>query len=261
MSILLPPSPEQTPDLCEIIRPPSHISPPSTMDAIPITKKIIAFGSKKIYLYVFLTPQPRTQPLTTMSSLPSPKFTIALIRTPKLSPYHARFLVPLDFSKYDLRDYLYHAYKVRCFNVRSYVKQAAVQGSQDNPRGLFRPPSEKYMTVEMEQPFVWPATPDLGAWGAEERKAEDDEQARDDRDNVDGRRDVARTLREQAKRVLGGRSVVERGEVVRGKVKGKAKGEAEREGGAVRRVKRVEAWEAARPPSVVTGSRASSSVL
>jgi large subunit ribosomal protein L23 len=94
------------------------------------------------------------------------------VRTHKLSPYHARFLVPLDFSKYDLRDYLYHAYNVRCFNIRSYVKQMPVRDTREQPRHWFREDSKKYMTVEMEQPFVWPELPDLRPWGKEERKKE-----------------------------------------------------------------------------------------
>lgn len=140
------------------------------MDAIPITKKLIAFGSKKIYLYV-LPAIPHTSLLT---YLRSPKFTVALVRTPGLSPYHARFLVPLDFSKYDLRDYLYHAYNVRCFNIRSYVKQMPVRDTREQPRHFFRPDSKKYMTVEMEQPFVWPEVESLEPWSQKERKEEVD---------------------------------------------------------------------------------------
>jgi large subunit ribosomal protein L23 len=88
------------------------------------------------------------------------------VRSQRLSPYHARFLVPLDFSKYDLRDYLYHAYAVKCFNIRSVVKQMYVRDTREQMRHWFRPDSEKYMTVEMEQPFVWPGTPrDLQPWG------------------------------------------------------------------------------------------------
>ncbi|KAJ5020291.1 hypothetical protein J3E73DRAFT_395636 [Bipolaris maydis] len=139
------------------------------MDAVPISKKLIAFGSKKIYL---------------------PKFTVALVRTPKLSPYHARFLVPLDFSKYDLRDYLYHAYNVKCFNIRSYVKQMPVRDTREQPRHWFRPESQKYMTVEMEQPFVWPEIPDLEPWGQREKQ------------NNNDKREAARKLREQAKKLL-----------------------------------------------------------
>ncbi|USP74510.1 uncharacterized protein yc1106_01784 [Curvularia clavata] len=152
------------------------------MDAVPISKKLIAFGSKKIYL---------------------PKFTVALVRTPKLSPYHARFLVPLDFSKYDLRDYLYHAYNVRCFNIRSYVKQMPVRDTREQPRHWFRPESQKYMTVEMEQPFVWPEVPDLEPWGQKEKQNEIEDAARTNGavDNRD-KREAARKLREQVQKLL-----------------------------------------------------------
>ncbi|KAH7385605.1 mitochondrial ribosomal protein subunit L23 [Pyrenochaeta sp. MPI-SDFR-AT-0127] len=152
------------------------------MDAIPIAKKLIAFGSKKIYL---------------------PKFTVALVRTPNISPYHARFLVPLDFSKYDLRDYLYHAYNVKCFNVRSYVKQMPVRDTREQPRHWFRPESKKYMTVEMEQPFVWPEVPDLEPWGQKERRQETKDAARaNGAMRAHEARDAASKLREQVKMLL-----------------------------------------------------------
>jgi large subunit ribosomal protein L23 len=169
------------------------------MDAVPITKKLIAFGSRKIYLYAH---HERTHwPKLTHDS---PKFTVALIRTPKVSPYHARFLVPLDFSKYDLRDYLFHAYNVRCFNIRSYVKQMPVRDTREQPRHWFRPESKKYMTVEMEQPFVWPEMPEsLEPWGQKERNKEIDDATKA---NMSGEsneaRDAARTLRDQVRRLL-----------------------------------------------------------
>jgi large subunit ribosomal protein L23 len=152
------------------------------MDAVPITKKLIAFGSKKIYL---------------------PKFTVALLRTPDLSPYHARFLVPLDFSKYDLRDYLYHAYNVKCFNIRSYVKQMPVRDTREQPRHWFRAESKKYMTVELEQPFVWPEVPDLEPWGQKEKQKEVEEAAKvNGAGDSNDARNAARTLREQVKKLL-----------------------------------------------------------
>ncbi|CAI9633865.1 mitochondrial ribosomal protein subunit l23 [Alternaria burnsii] len=152
------------------------------MNAVPITKKLIAFGSKKIYL---------------------PKFTVALLRTPNLSPYHARFLVPLDFSKYDLRDYLYHAYNVKCFNIRSYVKQMPVRDTREQPRHWFREDSKKYMTVELEQPFVWPEVPDLEPWGQRERREEIKQAAsQNGAGDMAEAREAARTLREQVKKLL-----------------------------------------------------------
>ncbi|KAF3000324.1 hypothetical protein E8E13_009285 [Curvularia kusanoi] len=153
------------------------------MDAVPISKKLIAFGSKKIYL---------------------PKFTVAMVRAPGLSPYHARFLVPLDFSKYDLRDYLYHAYNVKCFNIRSYVKQMPIRDSTAAPRQWFRPESKKYMTVEMEQPFVWPELPeDTEPWGVGKVKSELDQViGANDIVTMEQKRQKAKSLREQVKALL-----------------------------------------------------------
>ncbi|KAJ8108102.1 hypothetical protein OPT61_g8406 [Boeremia exigua] len=153
------------------------------MDAVPISKKLIAFGSKKIYL---------------------PKFTVAMLRTPGLSPYHARFQVPLDFSKYDLRDYLYHAYNVKCFNIRSYVKQMPIRDTVAKPRSWFREESKKYMTVEMEQPFVWPALPkDTKPWGIGKAESEIASSAAvNGIVTMEQRRQKAQSLREQVKTLL-----------------------------------------------------------
>jgi large subunit ribosomal protein L23 len=133
-----------------------------------------------------------------------PKFTIAMVRTPGLSPYHARFLVPLDFSKYDLRDYLYHAYNVKCFNIRSYVKQMPIRDTVQQPRHWFRPDSKKYMTVEMEQPFVWPELPeDKSAWGIGKMKSEIAQAAEvNGLVTMEQKRQKAKSLREQVKALL-----------------------------------------------------------
>jgi large subunit ribosomal protein L23 len=126
-----------------------------------------------------------------------------MVRVPGLSPYHARFQVPLDFSKYDLRDYLYHAYNVRCFNVRSNVKQMPVRDTQSQQRHWFRAESKKYMTVEMEQPFVWPETPDMAPWGNSDRRQEikDNKWANGVRD-TEIKREEARALRDHVKTLL-----------------------------------------------------------
>ena len=76
----------------------------------------------------------------------------------------AKFIVPLNMNKLDLRDYLYHAYNVRVVSVRSYIEQQKVtQGKPNAPKmqikRWFRPRAIKKMTVELESPFVWPSTP------------------------------------------------------------------------------------------------------
>lgn len=133
-----------------------------------------------------------------------PKFTVAMVRAPGLSPYHARFLVPLDFSKYDLRDYLFHAYNVKCFNIRSYVKQMPVRDLQSQPNHWFREDSKKYMTVEMEQPFVWPELPADGApWGIGRMKSEVDSVAEANGIvTMKQKREKAQSLREHVKALL-----------------------------------------------------------
>ena len=97
-----------------------------------------------------------------------PSFVVALRRSLRLSPYHARFEVPLWFSKLDLRDYLYHLYNVKAIKIRSVVRQHKVEHVlftpsqlQLRPRRVWhRPPPKKFMVIEMEKPFVWPREPD-----------------------------------------------------------------------------------------------------
>jgi len=53
---------------------------------------------------------------------------------------------------------------VRALSVRSYVQMQKLRQDKPSarrpaPRRWFRPRSIKKMTVEMEQPFVWPEVP------------------------------------------------------------------------------------------------------
>ncbi|PVI02041.1 hypothetical protein DM02DRAFT_613233 [Periconia macrospinosa] len=150
-----------------------------------VTKKIVAFGSKQVFL---------------------PKFTVTLVRTPHLSPYHARFLVPLNFSKYDLRDYLYHAYNVKTHSIRSFIKPGHIRDHAESYRQFWREPDQKYMTVEMETPFVWPAEPEkMEPWGTQEKEEAGKQQIEEGYYNHPGReRKRAEKLREQAKALLRG---------------------------------------------------------
>lgn len=179
----------------------------------------------------------------------SPKFTVALIRTPKLSPYHARFLVPLDFSKYDLRDYLFHAYNVKCFNIRSYVKQMPVRDTREQPRHWFRAESKKYMTVEMEQPFVWPEVPDLEPWGQKEKQEEVAEATRVN-GGVDSNdaRNAARKLREQVRKLLY-KDVARPGQASAKEVEAQEARESEER--MLKRMSRIKLWERERPVKTV----------
>ncbi|KAF2691291.1 hypothetical protein K458DRAFT_288827 [Lentithecium fluviatile CBS 122367] len=172
------------------------------MDAVPVSKKIIAFGSKQIFL---------------------PKFTIALTRTPSLSPYHARFQVPLNFSKFDLRDYLFHAYRIKCHNIRSYVKQMPVRDTREQPRHFFREESKKYMTVEMDTPFVWPKEPkSWEPWGKKDRKEAIKDMSRGSgAPDHEAQRKEMEALRVQAKEMLGGKPPRERKAGREGAKKGK----------------------------------------
>ncbi|MBE3047305.1 50S ribosomal protein L23 [Candidatus Bathyarchaeota archaeon] len=72
--------------------------------------------------------------------------------------------MPIRFTKFDIRDYLYNLYDVEVKAVRSWVRRPTAPIKNDSGR-FVRAPGEKYMTVEMVKPFVWPEVPhDLSPW-------------------------------------------------------------------------------------------------
>lgn len=89
-----------------------------------------------------------------------PKARVCLLRpNAKHTPYQAKFLVPRNFNKMDLRDYLWHVYGLRALNVTVQLLHARfTRGMQDHAR--YRAPQYKKMTIDMEEPFVWPALPE-----------------------------------------------------------------------------------------------------
>jgi len=145
-----------------------------------------------------------------------PNFTLTFLRSRKQTPHFASFIVPLWFNKLDIRDYLFHVYNVRILSVRSYVKLSPVtSGDPSSPRPAYnrwrRPISQKRMTVELEQPFVWPEEPqDLGAWN-QQQHMESERESREYGETIGPTRDtyVDKTrrerMREQAKALLEGR--------------------------------------------------------
>ncbi|GAB7362669.1 hypothetical protein MBLNU230_g2978t1 [Neophaeotheca triangularis] len=147
-----------------------------------------------------------------------PNFTVTLLRSRHLPASQAQFLVPLWFSKLDLRDYLYHAYNVRTLAIRSYIKLSPVeQGDPQSPRPQYkrwrRPMSSKRMTVELEEPFAWPEVPEsLDEWSQGEFKQAEKEQE-DYGERLGPTRDTyvdkgrRERMREQAKALLEGREV------------------------------------------------------
>lgn len=166
--------------------PPRPPHPPATMAAQKFAP--FSLGRKAVYLYA-PTPLNRTRTRTrrstrahrprplrrTTAAAPttanppprthSPDFALTLLRTPFLPPTFAKFLVPLHFNKLDLRDYLWHAYGVRCTNIRSFVQQQKMRQDDHSrkrpmPRRWYRGPAIKKMTVEMDKPFMWPEEPE-----------------------------------------------------------------------------------------------------
>lgn len=88
-----------------------------------------------------------------------PKGRVCLLRpNAKHTPYQAKFLVPRNFNKMDLRDYLWHLYGLRALNVTVQLLHAKfTRGWNDLAR--YRGPQFKKMTIDMAEPFVWPELP------------------------------------------------------------------------------------------------------
>lgn len=87
----------------------------------------------------------------------SPTHVVTMLRRPAHPPTWATFQVPLRFNKFDIRDYLWNLYRVESVRVRSWVKHSPLERIGGR---VSRPPMTKIMTVEMTQPFVWPAEPE-----------------------------------------------------------------------------------------------------
>ncbi|KJY01312.1 hypothetical protein TI39_contig297g00023 [Zymoseptoria brevis] len=145
-----------------------------------------------------------------------PDIRVTLLRS-KHGPNHAHFRVPLFFSKLDLRDYLWHVYKVEIFSVQSYVKQQRVRSGRESdrrpaPRRWHRPKAHKHMTVQLAKPFVWPEEPkDFSDWNMETVEAAEKEQ--DKQQDLSGstgdaieNKERRERMREQAKALLSGKT-------------------------------------------------------
>ncbi|OAA32451.1 Ribosomal protein L25/L23 [Moelleriella libera RCEF 2490] len=103
-----------------------------------------------------------------------PNHVITFLRKEHLPPNEACFKVPLRFTKFDLRDYLWNLYNVEVTKVRSYVKQQPLAQRGMLSRQWYRPLPLKIMVVELAKPFQWPELPqNLEPWNNELWKKRD----------------------------------------------------------------------------------------
>ncbi|KAK0391302.1 hypothetical protein NLU13_0803 [Sarocladium strictum] len=97
-----------------------------------------------------------------------PDHVITFLHKTHLPPNEAAFQVPLTFTKFDLRDYLWNVYNVEVTKVRSYVKAQPLTQRPNRANSWYRPQSLKIMNVELKEPFQWPEAPtDLQPWSNE----------------------------------------------------------------------------------------------
>lgn len=88
-----------------------------------------------------------------------PKARVILLRpNAKHTPYQAKFSVPRNFNKMDLRDYLWNIYGLRALNVTVQLMFPRWRRGPDD-YARFREPQYKKMTIDMEEPFIWPDLP------------------------------------------------------------------------------------------------------
>jgi len=89
-----------------------------------------------------------------------PNFIITLKRNERLEPWHAVFDVPLHLSKLDLRDYLWHLYRVQSVSIRSTVIMGELGRIYHKGRQRFGPwrrsSAKKKMVVQLAKPFRFP---------------------------------------------------------------------------------------------------------
>lgn len=85
----------------------------------------------------------------------------------KHTPYQAKFIVPKGFNRFDLRDYLYHVYGLRAFNITTQLLHAPYTRT-GNAVARYRTGQIKKMTIDMLEPFVWPEEPEnKDAWNVD----------------------------------------------------------------------------------------------
>jgi len=91
-----------------------------------------------------------------------PNFVVTLRRNPRLEPYFAVFDVPLNFSKLDLKDFLWHLYGVKSRSIRSSVLPGKIRRKwkvKDQPARVgpwVRTLQKKKMIVQLAKPFRYP---------------------------------------------------------------------------------------------------------
>lgn len=90
-----------------------------------------------------------------------PKARVILLRpNAKHTPYQAKFIVPKSFNKLDLRDYLYNIYGLRALNVTTQLLPGSFRLSYSSNQ-RYRSGQVKKMTIDMEDPFIWPSEESL----------------------------------------------------------------------------------------------------
>ncbi|EMR08741.1 hypothetical protein PNEG_02915 [Pneumocystis murina B123] len=94
-----------------------------------------------------------------------PNIVFTLLRSPYLLPTQAAFKVPITVNKFDVKDYLFHIYRIEVTRVRSMICYRKRIRRKDYTKMLERTPSFKKVIVDMKEPFIYPKEPEnLDPW-------------------------------------------------------------------------------------------------
>ena len=143
---------------------------------------------------------------------------MTLLRTPHLPPRYAQFVVPLDWSKLDLKDYLQSVYNVETYYIRSFVqyrRSEFTRNAKGTYTGIKASTPRKKMTAELAIPFVWPAElkgSDLAPWEPDQynelmNRMEQDNERQQGGNNLQRDHELRLKLKEQAAIILKGEEI------------------------------------------------------
>ena len=134
-----------------------NVLPKSAIQRLIKQKKTLPRGTLPSQLHPRLPPFP-----VGSKNVYLPNIVVILKRNAKLEPRHAVFEVPLNLSKLDLRDYLWHLYNVKVLSVRSMVMPGVLRRKykvKDQPvrtGPMRRTKARKKMIVQLAKPFRFP---------------------------------------------------------------------------------------------------------
>ncbi|CAM0140296.1 mitochondrial 54S ribosomal protein YmL41 [Umbelopsis sp. WA50703] len=98
-----------------------------------------------------------------------PNIIFKMVRSPNLQPNQVAFRVPPKCNKFDIHSYLTNIYDVNVQEVRTMNYATRIKRRKDG-RVTGREAAYKKAIVTIDEPFNWPAEPDLDTLGGPDRE-------------------------------------------------------------------------------------------